>query len=49
MRVTADRPQNCVQPPKKLDSPIHRINHYPADSLIAIPNTYLLYSDLSGG
>ena len=32
-----------------LDSAIHRINHYPADSLISFPNTYLLDSDLSGG
>ena len=32
-----------------LDSAIHRINHYPADSLISFPNTYPLDSDLSGG
>ena len=32
-----------------LDSAIHRINHYPADSVIGFPNTYLLDSDLSGG
>ena len=24
-----------------LDSAIHRINHYPADSVIGFPNTYL--------
>ena len=34
-----------VQP---LDSAIHRINHYPEDSVIEIRNTYLLDSDLSG-
>ena len=28
---------------------IHRINHYPADSVIDFRNTYLLDSDLSGG
>ena len=31
------------------DSAIHRINHYPADSVIDFCNTYPLYSDLSGG
>ena len=32
-----------------LDSAIHRINHYPAESLIEFRNTYPLDSDLSGG
>ena len=32
-----------------LYSTIHRINHYPADSVIDFRNTYLLDSDLSGG
>ena len=32
-----------------LDSAIHRINHYPADSVIGFPNTHPLDSDLSGG
>ena len=32
-----------------LDSAIHRINHYPADSVIDFRNTYPLDSDLSGG
>ena len=32
-----------------LDSAIHLINHYPADSVIGFPNTYPLDSDLSGG
>ena len=31
------------------DSAIHRINHYPADSVIDFRNTYPLVSDLSGG
>ena len=31
------------------DSAIHRINHYPADSVIDFRNTYPLDSDLSGG
>ena len=31
------------------DSAIHRINHYPVDSVIRFPNTYPLDSDLSGG
>ena len=32
-----------------LDSAIHRINHYPADSFIDFRNTYPLDSDLSRG
>ena len=32
-----------------LDSAIHRINLYPADSVIDFCNTYPLDSDLSGG
>ena len=32
-----------------LDSAIHRINHYPVDSVIGFPNTYPLDSDLSAG
>ena len=32
-----------------LDSAIHRINHYPADSVIDFRNTYPLDSDLSSG
>ena len=31
------------------DSAIHRINHYPADSVIDFRDTYLQDSDLSGG
>ena len=31
------------------DSAIHRINHYPADSVIDFRNTYPLDSDLFGG
>ena len=31
------------------DSAIHRINHYPADSVIDFRNTYPLDGDLSGG
>ena len=32
-----------------LDSAIHRINHYPVDSVIDFRNTYPLDSDLSCG
>ena len=32
-----------------LDNAIHRINHYPADSVIDFPIIYPLDSDLSGG
>ena len=31
------------------DSAIHRINHYPANSVIDFRNPYPLDSDLSGG
>ena len=31
------------------DSAIHRINHYPVESVIDFHNTYPLESDLSGG
>ena len=31
------------------DSAIHRINHYPADSVIDFRNTYPLDSDLASG
>ena len=35
--------------PVASDSAIHRINHYPADSVIDFRNTYPLDSDLSSG
>ena len=31
------------------DNAIHRINHYPADSVVCFVNIYPLDSDLSGG
>ena len=34
---------------QRLDNAIHRINHYPAYSLVCFVNTYRLDSDLSGG
>ena len=34
---------------QRLDNAIHRINHYPADSVVCFLNTYPLDSDLSGG
>ena len=34
---------------RKLDNAIHRINHYPVDSVVCFVNTYPLDSDLSGG
>ena len=32
-----------------LDNAVHRINHYPAGSVIDFPDTFPLDSDLSGG
>ena len=34
---------------QRLDNAVHRINHYPADSVVCFVNTYPLDSDLSGG
>ena len=42
-------PAGQVPVVQKVDSAIHRINHYPLDSAIGFPNTYPLDSDLSGG
>ena len=43
------RNSNLARVVQTLDSAIHRINHYPADSVIDFRNTYPLDSDLSGG
>ena len=46
----AVKPFNCqALVVQTSDSAIHRINHYPADSVIDFRNTYPLDSDLSGG
>ena len=34
---------------QKVDNAIHRINHYPVDSVVCFVNIYPLDSDLSGG
>ena len=34
---------------RKVDSAIHQINHYPANSMVCFVDTYPLDSDLSGG
>ena len=34
---------------RKVDNTIHRINHYPVDSVVCFVNTYPLDSDLSAG
>ena len=34
---------------QKVDNTIHRISHYPLDSVIGFAMTYPLVSDLSGG
>ena len=33
---------------QEMDNAIQRINHYPLNIAISFPNTYPLYSDLSG-
>ena len=40
---------DLAQVVQTLDSAIQRINHYPADSVIDLCNTYPLDCDLSGG
>ena len=34
---------------QRVDNAIHRINHYPVDSVVCFANTYPLDSDLSSG
>ena len=34
---------------QRMDNAIHRINHYPADSVVCFVNTYPLESDSSAG
>ena len=34
---------------RKVDNAIHRINHYPVDSVVCIVNTYPVVIDLSAG
>ena len=34
---------------QKVDNAIHRINHYPVDSVVCFVKTYALDSDLSSG
>ena len=34
---------------QRVDNAIHRINHYPVDSLVCFLNTYPVDSNLSGG
>jgi len=34
---------------QKVDNAIHRINHYPVDSVVCFANIYPLDSDLSSG
>ena len=52
--ITADeviRTHATTQAPvvQKLDNAIHRINHYPVDSVVCFVSIYPLDSDLSGG
>ena len=44
-----DKANHLAQVVQTLDSAIHRINHYPVDSIIDFCNTYPLDSDLFGG
>ena len=41
--------KGLVQFVQRPDNAIHRINHYPADSVVCFVNIYPLDSDLSGG
>ena len=47
---TSPSPEKRLAPVvRKVDNAIHRINHYPADSVVCFVNTYQLVSDLSAG
>ena len=51
IRNRAPMRNNILQAPvvQKVDNAIHRINHYPADSVVCFVKTYPLDSDLSNG
>ena len=38
-----------VQVVQRMDIAVHRINHFPLDSVVCFVNTYPLDKDLSGG
>ena len=46
--MTCDFLIQLVPVVRKVDDAIHRINHYPVDSVVCFVNTYPLDSDLSG-
>ena len=46
---SARKSHHLVVVVQALDSAIHRVNHYPANSVIDFRNTYPLDSDLFGG
>ena len=46
---TSRRSHHLAPVVRKVDNTIHRINHYPVDSMVCFVNTYPLDSDLSGG
>ena len=48
-RVPTKCTQHLARVVQKLDKAIHRINHYPTDSVVCFVNIYPLDSDLSGG
>ena len=41
--------QHLASVVQRVDNAIHRINHYPVDSVVCFANTYPLDSDLSAG
>ena len=47
--LRTDNGSNLAPVVQRVDNAIHRINHYPVDSLVCFPNTYPPDSDLSGG
>ena len=50
LSVTVSSRQSVQAPVvRKVVNAIHRINHYPVDSVVCFVNTYPLDSDLSGG
>ena len=48
-QTQARQPNKQAPVVQRLDNAIHRINHYPANSVVCFVHTYPLDSDLSGG
>ena len=48
VKVTVERDLHQARVARKVDTAIHRLNHYPVDSAVYFGNTYPLDTGLSG-